>query len=1155
MVRARADILFIFITLIAHAATAQNYHFEKITEFHGLSDNRVTCFHRDHTGFMWIGTENGLNRYDGFTFRIYRPGQKKYRLSHERINAIKEDSQKRLWVATWNGLNVLDPTTDSLTIFSPDEDAFRQKKNSLSSCLIWDIYIDISQRVWLAPDARDLCYYNQVTKEFVYFPWYEFAKANLPEYKSSYKAIQKIIRKSDHELWLGTTLGLFSFNINSKTFRYHGGEIASDCLALHYDSLHNEVYFSQKKIYVLDVNTNQFSEIRLHAEAPHLYQKKSPLLLPGLNGLWNVDTKLKLAYPVLSDKQNTTLHHESINTVYQDGGITWIGTSTGIGLYDQHMDIFPTLKVFTDSPSKESGAIYYVHDNERDKKYYISSFTRNSLTVLDKKTGEQIEYTTLDGKPLTKCTRIFEDSQQRLWVLSERHIFVSDKDHRNFRALPFPKKNELYTFVDMMEDPQGNFWFASLKKGVFLFKPKSNSWNLLHDESKNFFALRPTSLLADTVHQTVWIGDFSFGAFRHDIPSETNTYFGMNSKDPKALQSSLVNAMTLDNDGNVWCATTSGGVSKFDRNKNVFITYSMETGLPENSIHSIQADFNGNIWLASSKGLTCMKPNGEIIRHHNKNSGLASVNFETPFSINTSGELMIGSGNEFLKFHPDSLTISSCDFPIVITSAQQQDEAMDPFIEEEYDYDQGEFTFQFSALTYSLPHQVNYFYKLEGYDTDWVNAGNSHVARYTNLSDRRYKFSVKAIDHNGTPSVNTASLSFVIHPPFWRKPWFITLIIIVAGSSLYLWIRNLQLKIRSQEILNKVATSLYNQNTIEDVFWTVAKTCIDELQFEDCVVYLMHEPRNILIQKAAAGPKSQKLYQILNPIEIPKGEGIVGFVAQTGKPEIIHDTSKDRRYIIDDQSRLSEITVPIIVDGKVFGVIDSEHPAKGFYNRWHLRMLKEIASICSVKIGRYFVEEHIRSKVARDLHDDMGSTLSSIKIMSNIALDKNDPATVQNYLKSIRQNANTMQESMSDMVWAINPENDTLEKVIFRMKEFAAEILEPLDIQYEFIENGDFSHARMDLNMRKDFFLIFKEAVNNAAKYSGCKTLTVELVFYARGIILRIRDDGKGFDTTIPPAGNGLKNMQQRAKNIQATIQIESVCGQGTSILLKTPIT
>ncbi len=148
---------------------------------------------------------------------------------------------------------------------------------------------------------------------------------------------------------------------------------------------------------------------------------------------------------------------------------------------------------------------------------------------------------------------------------------------------------------------------------------------------------------------------------------------------------------------------------------------------------------------------------------------------------------------------------------------------------------------------------------------------------------------------------------------------------------------------------------------------------------------------------------------------------------------------------------LSEITVPILVDGEVYGVIDSEHPRKGFYKKHHRYILQSIADICAIRIAKYLAEEKLRSKIARDLHDDMGSTLSSINIISKMALQNNDnDAMAKEYLLKIKDNSGRMLESMSDIVWAINPANDTVEKVILRMKEFTAEMLEPLNISLHF---------------------------------------------------------------------------------------------------------
>ena len=1146
--------------LLTSLAKGQYYHFETITEQHGLSDNRVTCFLKDRTGFMWIGTANGLNRYDGFQFRIYRPGNKQFNISHEHINDIEQDKSGRLWIATWNGLNVLDVEKDSLYIFSSDDKASRQNKDKLSSALIWDIYADVQNRIWIAPDSRDLCYYDLMTRAFIYFPWRTFVQKTLPTRPTSaYTAIQKIIPKSADELWLGTTAGLFSFNTRKYTFEYHGGDDPADFVSIRTSADQEKVFFGQEKLYVFHTDSSALHEVAPRSITPFTLSHHEIFIIPTLKGLWILDPETEQAAPLLVDDVNPfSIHHENVTDVYQHGGITWIGTSRGIRIHDQHTNLFPFTPVFTDASTSLSGNCYHILDSEKDGKYYISSYTLNKLIVIDKKNGSIQEIISLDGKPLLKCAYTFEDSQQRLWVLTSRNIFISDTTHQNFKAFPYPEREDNYLFNEMIEDELGNFWFASMRYGVFHFDSETEVWKLFTEKEDGFFASRPTSLLSDPKHHMVWIGDYGFGIFQYDLTKNKFKYTGTDMSDPHSLHSSLVNDLTLDKNGDVWIATTSGGVSKYSYSapagKN-FATYSIENGLPESTIQSIEVDDHGNLWLVSFKGLTCINPNGKVIHHYDKTSGLPFSNLSTAITRNGKGELMTGAGNGFIKFHPDSLVHHSDKFPVVITLAQISDSVITSLKESVFPYQQNELMIEFAALTFTLPNQVKYFYKLDGFDNDWIDAGNKHTAHYINLSDGHYTFQVRAVDQTGKPSSNIASIEFTITPPFWKQWWFLTIVIGIAAYAMYSGTISLQRTFTAQKILNQFATSLYNKNTVKDVFWTVALNCVDLLKFEDCVVYLMIPEAQILVQKAAAGPKSHEPFRIMNPIEIPVGKGIVGTVAKTGKSEIITDTSRDRRYIIDDQSRLSELTVPIVVEGKVFGIIDSEHSQKNFYNRWHLQMVEEIAAICSAKISRYFVEEQIRSKVARDLHDDMGSTLSSIKIMSNIALEKRETEASQGYLKSIRQNAALMQESMSDIVWAINPENDSLEKVIIRMKEFTAEILEPLDIHYEFIEDGDFATARLDLHVRKDFYLIFKEAINNTAKYSGCRRLIVHLTRFTQGIRLRISDDGTGFDISKISAGNGLKNMRYRAESIHAVLQIESVPNEGTSIILRIPLT
>jgi LytS/YehU family sensor histidine kinase len=180
------------------------------------------------------------------------------------------------------------------------------------------------------------------------------------------------------------------------------------------------------------------------------------------------------------------------------------------------------------------------------------------------------------------------------------------------------------------------------------------------------------------------------------------------------------------------------------------------------------------------------------------------------------------------------------------------------------------------------------------------------------------------------------------------------------NSAQYKRVAVLAEELEIERAINYFATSLVDQNTVDEILWDVTKNCISRLKFVDCVIYMVDETRNVLVQKAAYGPKNPRSYEIFQPIEIPIGKGIVGSVAKSGKAEIIRDTTKDKRYITDDEARLSEITVPIISEGKVIGIIDAEHPEKNFFKPKHLKILTKIAALCAGKINKVQIEEAFR---------------------------------------------------------------------------------------------------------------------------------------------------------------------------------------------------
>ncbi|MDP4258967.1 MAG: tetratricopeptide repeat protein [Bacteroidota bacterium] len=204
------------------------------------------------------------------------------------------------------------------------------------------------------------------------------------------------------------------------------------------------------------------------------------------------------------------------------------------------------------------------------------------------------------------------------------------------------------------------------------------------------------------------------------------------------------------------------------------------------------------------------------------------------------------------------------------------------------------------------------------------------------------------------------------------------------------------------------------------------------------------------------------------------------------------------------------------------------------------------------RAARIIEMEKIRNTIARDLHDDMGSALSSINIISKVALENaEEKLKVNEHLRKIHENSGFMLENISDIVWTIDPVNDNLEQALFKMKEFAADILEPLNIQYVFNQTGNFHAIRLGLQTRKNLYLVFKEAVNNAAKYSRCTRIDIDVSERERQISMQVRDNGIGFKRDGVRSGNGLKNMEERARLIGGSLTIMSEEGRGTTIGLR----
>ncbi len=586
-------------------------------------------------------------------------------------------------------------------------------------------------------------------------------------------------------------------------------------------------------------------------------------------------------------------------------------------------------------------------------------------------------------------------------------------------------------------------------------------------------------------------------------------------------------------------------------------TVSVKKRVPQLREAAVQALFKDELeylWLVSENQLHRLDhETGKLVSFGLTENILGDYFYPNSYYRHTEGLVFIGGMSGINYFYPEKVTIRPKKLHpylrhITLPGNAKEIKEFNPL---KLGYTERNITLTFATPYYGNPKDVQYRYRLTE-DGDWYPLGTNSNVTLWSLPSGDYRLQMAASVKEGGWHNSSDIIHFTVATPFWKRWWFTGAVVVLILSLLFLLFAFQRRKLEIEKQLKGFATSLYGQNTVDGILWATARYCVQELNFVDCVIYLLDEKRELLLQKAAFGIKNPYGKKIVNKIEIPVNKGIVGTVAYTGTAEIVKNTRKDPRYIMDMEMGLSEITVPLFVEDQVFAILDSEHPKRNFYKKHHLELLKKIAAICSERITKYLSEEKLRGTIARDLHDEMGSTLTSIHIISKIAeQDAVENSTVKKQFGQIKKYASGMMEKMGDMVWVVNPANDGLDKLIFKVKEHAIEVLEPLDIMLYFksIKNPD--HIRLNTSQRKNIYLIAKEAINNIVKHSLAQKVIMSFVTQDDFLCMNINDDGKGFEIPSDTKGNGLKNLRKRAEEIDASLQITSAKDKGTSVGLK----
>jgi ligand-binding sensor domain-containing protein/putative methionine-R-sulfoxide reductase with GAF domain len=523
---------------------------------------------------------------------------------------------------------------------------------------------------------------------------------------------------------------------------------------------------------------------------------------------------------------------------------------------------------------------------------------------------------------------------------------------RSFDGYTKDKKNGKGLVQWFLQDKEGWIWLSIWKQGIYRYHSttgRSESIGPEHIESGKGLHVTSSSYGFEDSDGKVWIATAEYGIRIFDRARQRFV-------EPASahLQTLRVSSIAEDARKNIWLATTTNGIIKCNAAGGVIDSIDRKNGLPLNYFIDLTFDASGRLWTASRENLLCVSTDTKEV---------TKVDLPINFSFNDHWNSLLKQGNRLFATMLDNVVVMNTD------NYQKLPQNIKPLISGFYlsgkassfsesgimlKHDQNFFSFDFASPFHKEAGAMQYSYKLEGFDEDWVNSGRRLTAAYTNVPHGQYRFLVRTTDEKGEWMKVFTAVPLIIHPPFWKTWWFISLISICAAVAIYMLYRvyNTQKRDKRMEgTIGYFANVHYGGKAINEICSDIAHNCASQLKLEDCVVYLMDEKQNLLFRKAAAGLSLVKDPEATKLTGIEPGRGIVGAAASTRKAVLSNDTAKDSRYQVGDELRLSELAVPIVHEGETIGVIDSEHSKKNFFHEYHVKTLSTIAAITASKIA------------------------------------------------------------------------------------------------------------------------------------------------------------------------------------------------------------
>jgi len=790
--------------------------FRHISNEEGLSNSTIESIFQDSKGFMWFGTRDGLNRYDGYEFTVYKnSATDPNSISDNYIRYLYESGDKTLWIGTTNGLNRFNPTTNNFTRFKTG--------NGLSNNLITSIYQDKTHGLWLGTYGGGLNFLDIKTGKFAHF-MNQSGRAN--SLGNNY--VNYILEDKNNNFWLATDRGLYRFNKATKLF-HPIPDLKNYTIRTITEALGDDLWLAteEKGLICFNSKTNRLKHYR-HQEKDKnslgsdqvraiVFDKKQKLWIGGVNGGLNLfHPEDESFYHFQNEPGNTkSLSQRTVSALFEDKqGNLWVGTHRGgINLYSSGSEKF---KFIQQEPVKNSlsyNDVKAFYENS-DGNLWIAT-DGGGLNFLNRASNS---YTHYRNNPYI-ASSIGSDAVLHITADKRKNIYIgtwggglnlfnpTTKNFTRYLSDSLNKNSISSNYVQKsFEDSKGNLWICTYYGGLNLFNSDTKQFRRIIYGANQKTRLYGNNIISidEDKRGRLWIGTDDGGLNCYN-PETKNFihYFENEGKKPD------LRVIFVDSKGRIWIGQT--GLYLFNERENKFTIYTKEAGLATEFIKGITEDEEGNFWISTSNGLTKFNPENKSFKKYNTADGLQGLEFEANAYLKTSsGEMFFGGINGFNSFFPNDIRINKYVPPVFITDFQIFNKRVIPGEKNSplssdisltkkinLDYDQSTFSFSFAALNYTAAENNKYAYKLEGFDKDWNYTGSNRHAYYTNLDPGKYVFKVKASNNDGIWNNEGTSVEIIIFPPFWETWWFriLVLVLLISGAyAAYQFKRKLELK-------------------------------------------------------------------------------------------------------------------------------------------------------------------------------------------------------------------------------------------------------------------------------------------------------------------------------------------------------------------------